>query len=130
MNQKPKYNFFHRLQLAITGILVALKRERHMKFHVLFSFTILTPLIWIPQPILYKWILVILVALLIITELINTAIELTIDLITKQFKHRAKLAKDTASGAVLIMALLVLGFSMFIYYPSMYNLSIGVFIGN
>ena len=61
MNTKPKYNFFHRLQLAITGILVALKRERHMKFHILFSTTILTPLIWVPQPIFYKWILVILV---------------------------------------------------------------------
>ena len=63
-------------------------------------------------------------------ELINTAIETTIDLITRRFSYRAKLAKDMSSGAVLIVATLALIFSIFIYWPSMYNLMVGVFVGS
>ena len=70
-----------------------------------------------------------LIGLLFIIELINTSIELTVDLITKRFSYRAKLAKDIASGAVLISALLLIIFAIFIYYPYVYNLIIGETLG-
>ncbi|RAP24041.1 hypothetical protein DID73_01900 [Candidatus Marinamargulisbacteria bacterium SCGC AG-343-K17] len=127
---KPKYHFFHRLFLAIEGLVIAIRRERHMKAHICLSFILLTPLYWVETSVLNIWILVILITLLFIVELINTAIETTIDLVTKRFSYRAKLAKDMSSGAVLIMAILVLIFSIFIYAPSMYNFIIGVFVGS
>ena len=58
------------------------------------------------------------------------AIETTLDLITKRFSHRAKLAKDMASAAVLLNAILVVLFSIFIYGPGMYNFFIGDMIGH
>ena len=130
MHNKPSYNFFHRIGLALNGIWIALKRERHLKFHVLFGFILLVPLCFLNIPPMYSWILIILIAQLIILELINTAIETTVDLITRKFSFRAKLAKDVSSGAVLISAILALAFGIFIYGPGMYNLFIGVFIGS
>ena len=127
---KPKYHFFHRIFLAITGLGIAIRRERHMKAHLILSFLLLFPLIWVRTSLINVWILIILLTVLLITELINTAIETTVDLITKRFSYRAKLAKDMASGAVLIAAILVFIFSIFIYWPSMYNLVMGVFIGS
>tara|TARA_Y100000590_G_scaffold340051_1_gene387729 strand:+ start:993 stop:1382 length:390 start_codon:yes stop_codon:yes gene_type:complete len=127
---KPKYHFFHRILLAIQGLFIAIRRERHMKAHLLLSTLLLAPLFWVKTNPLHIWILIILLTFLLITELINTAIETTVDLITKRFSYRAKLAKDMASGAVLIAAILVLFFSIFIYWPSMYNLVMGVFIGS
>ena len=127
---KPKYHFFHRILLAIQGLFIAIRRERHMKAHLLLSTLLLVPLFWVKTNPLHIWILIILLTFLLITELINTAIETTVDLITKRFSYRAKLAKDMASGAVLIAATLVLFFSIFIYWPSMYNLVMGVFIGS
>ena len=128
--KKPTYNFFHRISLAITGLFQAIRRERHMKIHLLLSFLVLLPLFWIPVDTIRIWILIILLCLLIVVELINTAIETTIDLITKQFRYRAKLAKDISSGAVLIIAILVVNFSIFIYWTSMYNFMIGVVLGH
>ena len=49
-------------------------------------------------------------------ELINTAIEKTIDLVIKENNPKAKVAKDTAAGAVLIMAIVsaIIGLTIFI----------------
>ena len=127
---KPRYHFFKRLLLAFQGLIIAIRRERHMKFHILLSISLLTPLLWVDVHPFYRWILVILLFLLIIIELINTAIETVVDLVTKQFRYRAKLAKDIASSAVLVAAILVMMFSIFIYGPSVYNFTIGVFIGS
>ncbi len=127
---KPKYHFFHRVSLALQGFFTAIKRERHMKIHLIISFLLLFPLIWIEINSIKIWILIILLALLIAMELMNTAIEITVDMVTKRFSYRAKLAKDISSAAVLIMALLVANYSIFIYSPSMYNFIKGVFIGH
>ena len=106
--RKPNYNFFHRLSLAAQGLFVAIRRERHMKVHLGLMIILLGPLPFVNAPVSHCWLMVILVTLLLITELINTAIETTIDLVTRRFvSYRAKLAKDMASGAVLIVAILV-----------------------
>jgi diacylglycerol kinase len=130
MRNIPSYNFFHRISLALNGLWIAVKRERHLKFHLLFGMGLLTPLFFLNIPTLQSWILIILITQLIILELINTAIETTVDLITRKFSFRAKLAKDVSSGAVLLSALLVFTFSVFIYGSEMHNLFIGVFIGS
>ena len=129
MNHKPKYNFLHRIYLSITGIFIALKRERHMKIHLLIALVLILPTLFLPIPIIQIMGLIMLIGLLFIIELINTSIELTVDLITKRFSYRAKLAKDIASGAVLISALLLIIFAIFIYYPYVYNLIIGETLG-
>ena len=43
--------------------------------------------------------------LVIITEVINTAIETVVDLCTDKFHPLAKIAKDVAAGAVVLSAL-------------------------
>jgi len=128
--KKPKYHFFHRIFLAIQGLYIATRRERHMKAHIILALILLLPLFFIETNPLNVWLLIAFLALLLIVELINTAIETTVDLVTRRFSYRAKLAKDMSSGAVLIMAGLVLIFSIFIYWPTVYNLTMGVLIGN
>ena len=89
-----------------------------------------TTLTFIEVKITHRFILILLLANVIVLELINTAIETTIDLVTRRYSYRAKLAKDMASGAVLIASLVLLGFSIFIYWPAMYNFFKGVLIGS
>lgn len=52
--------------------------------------------------------------LVIITEVINTAIEETINLYTKEFHPIAKIAKDVAAGAVVLAALNAVIIAIFI----------------
>lgn len=129
-NTSPPYNFFHRIYLALNGIWIAVKRERHLKFHFIFGLSLVLPLLFLNISPFHSWIMIILVTQLIILELINTAIETTVDLITRKFSFRAKLAKDVSSGAVLINAILTFAFAVYIYGYDMYNFFIGVFIGS
>ena len=53
----------------------------------------------------YEWFFVlILIGLIVGIELLNTAIEAVVDLITEKRHPLAKVAKDTASAAVLILS--------------------------
>ena len=51
----------------------------------------------------------------IVSEMINTAIEKTVDLVTEEYNEKAKLAKDIAAGGVLISAInsVVIGILVF-----------------
>lgn len=122
MTKKPSYRLFHRLFLALSGLGIAIKRERHMKVHLGIAIVLTTPLFVLDIPANQAILLIILLGLLLTVELINTAIEITIDLITRKYSYRAKLAKDMASGAVLIVGILTVGLAIFIYGPYMYTL--------
>jgi diacylglycerol kinase len=52
-----------------------------------------------------EWMIcLILSALVFFAELVNTAIESVVDLSTSEFSELAKVAKDCAAGAVLVLA--------------------------
>ena len=61
-----------------------------------------------------EWcICLLLCGLIMALELVNTAVEAVVDLVTEERKSLAKIAKDTAAGAVFILAIFsaVIGFS-------------------
>jgi|GEM_PF-434950 len=89
---------------AIEGILLAGRRERHLKFHLVSAFCILL-VCFILGLNKMEFIAVVLITLLvIITEMINTAVESAVDLHSRNDNPRSKLAKDVAAGAVLVAA--------------------------
>lgn len=66
----------------------------------------------------YEWIAVILILGIILSlELINTALEAVVDLVTKKYEPLAKKAKDTVSAAVLIFAITAVIVGLIIFLP-------------
>ena len=55
-------------------------------------------------------------------ELVNTAMEAVVDLVTEERRPLAKLAKDTAAGAVLIAAIMAAGGGLLIFVPKVLEL--------
>ena len=55
-------------------------------------------------------------------ELVNTAMEAVVDLVTEERRPLAKLAKDTAAGAVLIAAIMAAGVGLLIFVPKVLEL--------
>lgn len=102
---------------AFEGIKTGIKEEQNIKIHI----TIMVLVIIFG--ILFKiskaeWIIcIILFSLVISMELINTAIENTVDLITKEKNEQAKIAKDVAAGAVLISAIASAIIGLIIFIP-------------
>ena len=50
-------------------------------------------------------------------ELVNTAVEAVVDLVTGEYHPLAKIAKDTAAGAVLIAAIMAAAAGLIIFVP-------------
>ena len=70
-----------------------------------------------------EWLIcLILFGLVIATELINTSIEAIVDLACPKINPLAKIAKDTASGAVLIFALTAAISGLLIFVPKIIGL--------
>ncbi len=66
----------------------------------------------------YEWIAIILILGIILSlELINTALEAVVDLVTKKYEPLAKKAKDTVSAAVLIFAITAVIVGLIIFLP-------------
>ena len=65
-----------------------------------------------------EWcICLVLFGLVMALELVNTAVEAVVDLVTKERKPLAKVAKDTAAGAVLIAAIMAAIAGCIIFLP-------------
>lgn len=60
--------------------------------------------------------------LVIALELVNTAIESVVDLVTTERKPLAKTAKDTAAGAVLVAAIMAAIVGLIIFVPRIVSL--------
>ncbi|MDR6122321.1 undecaprenol kinase [Bacillus sp. SLBN-46] len=107
---------------AVTGILTALHSERNMRIHLISSIVVFLLSIFFSITRM-EWI-VILFAIggMFSLELINTAIERVVDLVTKEYHPLAKQAKDIAAGAVFLYAVLSVIVGSIIFIPYIFKL--------
>ncbi|MDR5657986.1 diacylglycerol kinase [Serpentinicella sp. ANB-PHB4] len=101
---------------AFEGIIYALKTQRNMKIHFLAATAILVLSLFYNLTRVEMILLVFTISLVIITEMINTSIESTIDLITDRYHIFAKIAKNVAAGAVLIASINALIVAYLIFF--------------
>ncbi|AFS78821.1 diacylglycerol kinase DgkA [Gottschalkia acidurici 9a] len=90
---------------AVEGIIYALRKEKNMKIHFFYSFSCTNIKFVFNFSRLEFLILFFTISLVIITEMINTAIEKVVDMYTDKYNPLAKIAKDVAAGAVLIASI-------------------------
>lgn len=70
-----------------------------------------------------EWaILTLVIALVLTLEALNTAIEATVDLVTSDYHPLARIAKDTAAGAVWLMAIASVVIGVIIFLPRLLTL--------
>lgn len=121
MTRLRKQRFWRSLGYAAAGVWYALKTQRNMRIHL--GIALLTQLAaWWLEISRSDWLLVVFaIGLVIALELLNTAIEAAVDLVTEEWRAKAKLAKDTAAGAVLVAALAAVVIGICVYGPPLYE---------
>jgi diacylglycerol kinase (ATP) len=87
---------------AFEGIIHVLRTQRNMRIHFLAAVIVLVGAIVVGVQEFELLALMIAISFVLITEMVNSAIEGAIDVATTSFDPMAKLAKDVAAGAVLI----------------------------
>ena len=93
---------------AYQGLIYAVRTQRNMRFHVVASAGVLVLSLLVGVSRLELAILVLVIMFVFVTEMFNTALEFTVDLVTREFHPLAKLAKDVSAGAVLVVSIAAL----------------------
>jgi diacylglycerol kinase (ATP) len=89
---------------AIEGIIYTVRTQRNMKIHMFVAVIVLFFSLFFDFSKLEIVILLLTITLVIVLEMINTAIEATIDVLANYYHPLAKIAKNVSAGAVLISA--------------------------
>ena len=117
MKNRKKNPITESFGYAFEGIWTGIRNERNMKIHcaAIIFVTLAGTLFQISAT---QWcICLLLFGLVAALELVNTAIEAVVDLVTEEKKPLAKTAKDTAAGAVLIAAIASVIIGLLIFVP-------------
>ena len=111
---RPK-NQIDSFRYAIEGIVHVFRTQKHMRFHFIAVALVLLAGMLRRFDATQMAILVISMGAVLAAEMVNTAVETTVDLVTEVYHPLAKLAKDIAAGAVLVLAVAagLVGFSLF-----------------
>lgn len=96
--------FIDSVNCAIDGILYTARTQKHMRHHFLAALVILFASLMLRVSSVEFVLLALAVSFVLFAELLNTAVEVVVDMISPEFHPMAKIAKDVAAGAVLVAA--------------------------
>lgn len=108
-------NFIDAWKKAFSGISYAIKTQKNIKIQLIIALIVIIASIYFKVTIIEAMFLSFATMLVIITEVINTAIEETVNLCTEKYHPIAKIAKDVAAGAVVLAALNAVIIAIFVF---------------
>ncbi len=108
------------LQHALRGLNRAIKTEPNMRWQLLATFVVVL-LGSAVQLSRGEWLLIVMVCgLVLILELVNTALEKTLDIIKPRFDEHIGWIKDVMAGAVLVASLVALIVGVMVFWPHLF----------
>jgi undecaprenol kinase len=114
-DKRPHAPLWKSFSFAIFGIQHAFLNERNIRIHLCISFIVLGSSLYFSITKV-EWLFVLFaIGGMFALELVNSAIERLVDLITSEYHPLAKQAKDLAAGAVFLYAIfsVIVGFVIF-----------------
>jgi undecaprenol kinase len=107
---------------AVMGIIRVLKNERSFRIQLIMA-AISIILGFLFRISITEWLLIlVMICMVLCLEVINTAFELIIDMVTKEYRKIAEHVKDIAAGAVLIASVISLAIGLIIFIPYLVKL--------
>ena len=110
--------FIDSVNCAIEGIIHAARTQKHMRHHFLAALLLLLAVLLLNVSALEFALLTVSVCFVLFAEMINTALENLVDLVSPEFHPLAKITKDVAAGGVLVAAFgaVVMGYLILSHY--------------
>ena len=102
MRNQPKYDLFKNTGYALSGLKDIMKNETSFKLEIIIFFFLIIILYIINISLLCKIIMFTSLSIILIAEVINSAIERVVDLVTLEHNEMAGRAKDIGSTAVFL----------------------------
>ena len=112
-------DYFSSFRNAVSGFFTAFKSEKNLRIHLIIGTSVVFLGLLLRIKI-HEWIyLVIIISLVFISELFNTAIENTVDFISRDNDPLARKIKDISAAAVLIAAITSIILGILIFLPKL-----------
>ncbi len=122
LKSKDKRTFKGSVKNCLDGISYVTKNEKNFKREIALGIIALT-LSYILKIDKIEFIIVLTMICLVLTaEIINTAIERAVDLVTKEYHELARIAKDVSAGSVLVTSIFALIIGIIIFIPKIITL--------
>lgn len=115
--KKKRKKLINSFKYAFNGVAEAWKKEQNIKIHILIMIFVIIAGFLLKISIAEWIVCLILFAMVISLELINTAIEITVDIAMPKINEKAKFAKDISAGAVLFSAIISAIIGIIIFLP-------------
>jgi diacylglycerol kinase (ATP) len=100
--RKPRFHIFKNTSYALSGIKEVFTNETPFRIEVFVALIMTIIALCLPISFIYQGALIASLGFVLVVEILNSAIERVVDLVTKEHHLLAKYAKDAASGAVFI----------------------------
>jgi diacylglycerol kinase (ATP) len=115
MSARRNSSILQSFNFAFEGVIHVLRTQRNLRIHFAIAVLVLVLALVFDVSRLELVALMLAITFVLIAEMVNTAVEATIDVATTSFDPLAKLAKDIAAGAVLIAAMnaIAIGYLVF-----------------
>lgn len=114
-----KGKLINSFQYALAGIFFSVCHERNVKIHLFVTFCVIGAGFYFHITTVDWLILLLTIGIVISLEMVNTAVEKTVDLVTSEFHPLAKTAKDVAAGVVLFFSCIAVIIGAIIFLPYM-----------
>lgn len=109
-------NFLDACQNALNGIIYAITTQSNIKKQLIIAVIVMLVSLFFDLSKAEFLCLMFTVILIIVAEMINTAIETVVDLYTDLYHPKAKIAKDVGAGAVVVAAVNALIVAYFLFF--------------
>lgn len=107
MTKFKSSSIFESISNAVRGLKLALFSQRNFVIEVIISFIVLILAVLLKFTITDICIVIIMIAIVLVCELINSVIEFTLDAVYKNnYSRLVEMAKDMSAGMVLLVAII------------------------
>ncbi|MBI4684075.1 MAG: diacylglycerol kinase [Nitrospirae bacterium] len=113
----PLRQWLRSANFAIEGILHAAKTQRHLRYHFYSAAVVLLLSYALGISRMEFLIIALSVIIVLLAELLNTAIEAMVDIVSPDYSEQARIVKDIAAGAVFVTAFGVAIIGYIILFP-------------
>jgi len=109
--------FIESAKHALDGIKYRNNYKKNFKIEIIFAIIVMILSFLLKVTIIELGILILIISMVLALEMVNTAIERSVDLVTKDYNELAKIAKDVSAGAVLVMSMFSVIIGIIIFLP-------------
>lgn len=107
---------------AFQGILTAVRTQQNIRIHLLAVAVVTTAGFFLELSAIEWSIIALTFGLVLVAEMMNTAFEGLVDMVSPEHGEKAGMVKDIAAGAVLLAAIIATVVAVYIFGNKIFNL--------